>query len=49
MIVTQFLLKLEWEGAKLESSKGIIKKKEKKKLYDRHVNLYKNHIEAINS
>ena len=36
----QYLLKLEWEGAKMESRKGIILKKERDKLYRKYVNLY---------
>jgi hypothetical protein len=35
--LTQDLLKLEWEGAKLESMKGILKPKEKVALYQKHL------------
>lgn len=44
MIITQYLLKLEWEGAKLESQKGIISKEEKRTLYEKYVELHRNHI-----
>lgn len=49
MTITQFLLKLEWEGAKLESSKGLVTKSEKDKLYEKHVLLYENHLNRKNS
>lgn len=35
--LTQDLLKLEWEGAKLESMKGIIRRAEKDKLYEKYL------------
>lgn len=44
IVITQFLLKLEWEGAKLESQKGILSVEEKEDLYNKHVKLYENHI-----
>ena len=34
---TQDLLKLEWEGAKLESMKGILTQKEKDNLYEKYL------------
>jgi hypothetical protein len=49
MILTQYLLKLEWEGAKIESEKGIISDSEKKALYDKYVNLHKSYMEKLNS
>jgi len=39
--VTQYLLKLEWEGAKRESKKGIISETAKKELYDKYVEKHK--------
>ena len=42
--ITQYLLKLEWEGAKLESQRGILSKKEKNKLYRKYLRLYEEHI-----
>lgn len=44
IVITQFLLKLEWEGAKLESQKGILSKEEKDSNYKKHVQLYENYI-----
>ncbi len=35
--LTQDLLKLEWEGAKLESMKGILTQKEKDELYEKYL------------
>jgi hypothetical protein len=35
--ITQFLLKLEWEGAKMESQKGILTKKAKDDLNKKHI------------
>lgn len=35
--LTQDLLKLEWEGAKLESMKGILTQEEKIELYERYL------------
>jgi hypothetical protein len=35
--LTQDLLKLEWEGAKLESMKGILTQEEKNKLYEKYL------------
>jgi hypothetical protein len=49
MILTQYLLKLEWEGAKIESKKGIISDVEKQALYDKYVNLHKSYVEKLNS
>jgi len=43
--ITQYLLKLEWEGAKRESQKGILSKKEKNNLYQKYLRLYKTHIQ----
>jgi hypothetical protein len=43
--VTQFMLKLEWEGVKLESEKGIISALEKRELYNKYVELHKSHRE----
>ncbi len=42
--ITQYLLKLEWEGAKRESQKGILSKKEKDKLYKKYFKLYQKAI-----
>lgn len=35
--LTQDLLKLEWEGAKLESMKGVLTQKQKDKLYEKYL------------
>jgi len=40
IILTQYLLKLEWEGAKLESKKGFVSDKEKKKLNEKYYQKY---------
>ncbi len=48
IVITQFLLKLEWDGAKLESQKGILSKEEKDNNYKRHVQLYENYINQKN-
>jgi len=42
--LTQYLLKLEWEGAKLESQKGILSKRVKRRLYKKHVHLYEENL-----
>jgi len=39
--ITQYLLKLEWEGAKRESEIGIIPNIEKKELYNKYVERHK--------
>jgi hypothetical protein len=44
IVITQFLLKLEWEGVKRESEKGIISDLEKREMYNKYVELHKNHI-----
>jgi hypothetical protein len=44
ILISQYLLKLEWEGAKLESRKGIISKKKKDRLNEKYYRLYKNAI-----
>jgi hypothetical protein len=41
ILLTQDLLKLEWEGAKLESMKGIISRREKDTLYEKHLKIKK--------
>lgn len=45
--VTQYLLKLEWERAKLESEKGILSKKKNKTLYLEYKNKYEMHLKSI--
>jgi hypothetical protein len=42
--ITQYLLKLEWEGAKRESEIGIISDLEKKELYNKYVERHKQAI-----
>lgn len=42
IMITQYLLKLEWEGAKRESEIGIISDVEKRELYNSYVELHKN-------
>lgn len=44
IVITQFLLKLEWEVVKRESKKGILSDSEKKEIYDKYVELHKNYI-----
>lgn len=44
IVITQYLLKLEWEGAKMESQKGILSKEVKDNLYKKHVQLYENYL-----
>jgi hypothetical protein len=41
--ITQFLVKLEWEGAKLEAKRGLPSQTEKDKLYDKYKKLYTEH------
>lgn len=41
VVITQYLLKLEWEGAKRESEIGIIPDIEKKELYNKYVEQHK--------
>jgi hypothetical protein len=45
IIITQYLLKFEWEGAKRESQKGILSKRERNKLYRKYVRLYNEYIQ----
>jgi len=45
IVITQYLLKLEWEGAKLESKKGLISDKEKKALNEKYYKRYIDHIQ----
>ncbi len=42
--IMQFLLKLEWEGAKLESSIGIVSKRKKKLLYKKYEQRHKSYL-----
>ena len=42
--ITQYLLKLEWEGAKRESEIGIISDIEKRELYNKYVERHKKRI-----
>lgn len=42
--ITQYLLKLEWEGAKRESEIGIISDIEKKEIYNKYVERHKQAI-----
>jgi hypothetical protein len=44
IIITQYLLKLEWEGAKLESERGILNKIEKQELYSTYEELHKSYL-----
>jgi hypothetical protein len=44
--ITQYLLKLEWEGAKKESEIGIISDVEKRELYNKYVERHKKAIET---
>jgi hypothetical protein len=38
--ITQYLLKLEWEGAKLESKKGLVSEQEKRNLNKKYFKKY---------
>ena len=40
ILIMQYLLKLEWEGVKLESQKGILSKSEKNRIYKKYNRLY---------
>jgi hypothetical protein len=42
--ITQYLLKLEWEGAKRESEVGIVSEVEKRELYNQYVERHKKAI-----
>ncbi len=42
--LTQYLLKLEWEGAKLESKKGLVSDREKENLNDKYYSKYLDYI-----
>lgn len=44
IIITQFLLKLEWEGAKMESKNGILNELEKQELYHKHKELHEQYV-----
>jgi hypothetical protein len=46
--ISQYLIKVEWERAKLESVKGILSEKEKEYLYKKYLHLYKNHLKEYN-
>ncbi|MBB3186640.1 hypothetical protein [Microbacter margulisiae] len=45
--LTQDLLKLEWEGVKEETKKGNLSKREKNRLYNRHLKKYQNGDETV--
>ena len=40
IMITQYLLKLEWEGAKLESKRGLVSVVEKRKLKEEYLEKY---------
>lgn len=40
IMITQYLLKLEWEGAKLESKRGLVSAVEKRKLKEEYLEKY---------
>jgi hypothetical protein len=42
--LTQYLLKLEWEGAKLESKKGLVSDREKRVLNDK---FYRKYLDSV--
>jgi hypothetical protein len=44
--LTQDLLKLEWEGAKLESMKGVLTQKQKDKLYEKYLRTKKHRLRS---
>jgi hypothetical protein len=44
--ITQYLLKLEWEGAKLESARGIVSDIDKKELYNKYVAIYEDYLKT---
>jgi hypothetical protein len=41
--LTQYILKLEWEGAKLESMKGLVSEREKRNLNKKYFKKYLDH------
>jgi hypothetical protein len=41
--LTQYLLKIEWEGAKLESRKGLVSEREKRNLNKKYFKKYSDH------
>lgn len=45
IVITQYLLKLEWEGAKYESRKGVLKNRFKRKLKKKYIDLFENHLQ----
>jgi hypothetical protein len=46
IIIMQYLLKLEWEGAKLESARGIVSRRRKRLLYSRYKQKHEAYIES---
>jgi hypothetical protein len=48
IVITQYLLKLEWEGAKLESQKGPLTFFQKKELYNKYVDLHRKYKKTQN-
>ena len=44
VVITQYLLKLEWQGIKEEAKSGVLSERQKRLLYDSYVRLYENHI-----
>ena len=48
ILIVQYLLKLEWEGVKMESRKGIISQKQKDKIYQKYVQLYEERLKTHN-
>lgn len=48
-ILTQYLLKYEWEGAKFESKRGIITTYKKNKLYEKNLKQYEKYIENLHN
>jgi len=46
--ITQYLLKLEWEGVKEESKSGILSNGQKEILYRRYLKLYQEHAAENN-
>jgi hypothetical protein len=47
IILSQYLLKLEWEGVKQESIKGILSQIEKDKLYEKYLKMKKSDSQSF--
>lgn len=46
IVITQYLLKLEWEGAKLESRRGLSSERKRRRLNKKIYDKYLNHVKG---